>query len=190
MSIHATAKPLMRIMYNDMPEIYSRFKYVPPSTKIAILRDLEKRMVSKSDTRIIADSILIFNTVEKLLNSSDTPDVVCISTCWMLGALIRYEPLVRDDLSASFRVDIEDRLRLFSLQGSVSLLYLRLAQLSVYNSLQSVMQMPEVVRSAGYALHWITQTSYGMRAVADARILDVTERLGSPDACVRRDASG
>ncbi|KAJ7094096.1 hypothetical protein C8R44DRAFT_386195 [Mycena epipterygia] len=90
-SIHTLAKPLMKLMYHrqvlglikknrDTPlsteilEIYSSylaFRYVSPSTKTAILRELSDRAGgSEDDSRALVGSV-VFSQVTELLESPD-----------------------------------------------------------------------------------------------------------------------
>ncbi|KAJ6518571.1 armadillo-type protein, partial [Mycena vulgaris] len=93
-SIHAAAKPVMRLMYHrealalirskrggplsketiDIYSSYLSFKYVSFETKAAILIELRDRAVSTNDAATILDSIGL-NLVEELLNSPDTENV-------------------------------------------------------------------------------------------------------------------
>ncbi|KAJ7037105.1 armadillo-type protein [Mycena alexandri] len=109
-SLHAIAKPLVRFMYHRQAlafidgnrgtplsrasmEIYSSylaFKYLAPSTKIAILMELTARAKAQEDARVLADSIWLREFVE-LLNSPN-PDV-CSATCLLLEELVLHEDL-------------------------------------------------------------------------------------------------
>ncbi|KAJ6592638.1 armadillo-type protein [Mycena capillaripes] len=93
-SIHAAAKPLMRLMYHEQArgfikrnrgiplskatmEIcysYLAFKYISPKTKSLILRELDTRAgVSEEDAQAIAESFsLEWDLVAELVSSSDS----------------------------------------------------------------------------------------------------------------------
>ncbi|KAJ7878679.1 armadillo-type protein [Mycena leptocephala] len=109
MSIHAAAKPLIRLMYHRQAtnfidknrgaslspqtmDIYSRYlgyKYIGATTKAAILRDLESR-VSEDDTDVMIDSLSVQSDLaEGLVNSPHIE--VRRSTCRILARLVLLE---------------------------------------------------------------------------------------------------
>ncbi|KAJ7879133.1 armadillo-type protein [Mycena leptocephala] len=109
MSIHAAAKPLIRLMYHRQAtnfieknrgtslspqtmDIYSRYlgyKYIGATTKAAILRDLESR-VSEDDADVMIDSLSVQSDLaEGLVNSPHIE--VRRSTCRILARLVLLE---------------------------------------------------------------------------------------------------
>ncbi|KAJ7884419.1 armadillo-type protein [Mycena leptocephala] len=92
MSIHAAAKPLIRLMYHeqvrgfikrnrstplsrDTLEIcfsYLGYKYISPATKTLILKDLDVRLEIKEDAGVMVDSLMAqWDLLRTLLGSSD-----------------------------------------------------------------------------------------------------------------------
>ncbi|KAJ7849195.1 hypothetical protein B0H13DRAFT_2361410 [Mycena leptocephala] len=105
-SIHAVAKPLMRLMYHrqamnfirknlgtplsaHIMDVYSRYlayKYISLTTKTAILRDLENRTVFEDDAHLMNDSLAVqSDLVEALLKSPFTE--IRRSACKIFGQL-------------------------------------------------------------------------------------------------------
>ncbi|KAJ7879135.1 armadillo-type protein [Mycena leptocephala] len=89
MSIHAAAKPLIRLMYHRQATnfieknrgAYLGYKYIGATTKAAILRDLESR-VSEDDADVMIDSLSVQSDLaEGLVNS---PHIENTSTAGLL----------------------------------------------------------------------------------------------------------
>ncbi|KAF8179990.1 armadillo-type protein [Mycena galopus ATCC 62051] len=176
-SIHALAKPLMKLMHHrkalsiikknrsnplsgtsmDIYSSYLAYKYLRSSTKTAILHDLDRRAVSEQDARAVVRS-LGSEDVAELLESSNAP---LRSAAWkFLGELAHHESAV------------EAVLRVYPCERIVAFL----------NSEDS-----NVFESAIYALSWITEWQEGAQAAVGAKILDrLTELLESPEVQVRR----
>ncbi|KAF7347343.1 hypothetical protein MVEN_01490000 [Mycena venus] len=154
MSIHAAAKPLMRLMYHEQVRSFIRrnrgfaistatmeicfsylaFKYISPVTKSLILRELDTRLEFDEDARVIYSLVLQRDLVVDLLDSSNAR--ICQYTCNILGGLaISYD-------SASWGVEVCPRI--------VSLL--------------SVDDL-DVQASALYAVARISNTADGVQAV-------------------------
>ncbi|KAJ7789791.1 hypothetical protein B0H13DRAFT_1936375 [Mycena leptocephala] len=105
-SIHAAAKPLIRLMYHRQAtnyieknrgaalspqtmDIYARYKYIGAATKAAILRDLESR-VSEDDADVMIDSLSVQSDLgEGLVNSPHIE--IRRSTCRILARLVLLE---------------------------------------------------------------------------------------------------
>ncbi|KAJ7731596.1 armadillo-type protein [Mycena metata] len=101
-SIHAMAKPLMKLMYHravldlikqqqgippsaETMQIYESYlvsKYVAETTKVLILRELEDRARFEAEARVVAHFLLVY---DMLLDSADV--TVRRWTCWILAAL-------------------------------------------------------------------------------------------------------
>ncbi|KAJ7479280.1 armadillo-type protein [Mycena latifolia] len=144
-NLHAAAKPLMRFMYGrqalafiktqrwiplskEAMEIYASylaygtvllFKYVSPSTKTAILGELERRATSPYDARAVVDSAVL-NLVHELLGSPNA--MVRRSTCRLLGKLVR-DPTVATVLGTTSCVDLVAILRDTNLEVLESAMY-------------------------------------------------------------------
>ncbi|KAJ7875438.1 armadillo-type protein [Mycena leptocephala] len=105
-SLHAAAKPLMRLLYHEQVrsfikrnrglalssatiEIcfsYLAFKYISPATKTLILNELEMRVESQQDALMVVQSLVVqLDLVAELLDSSDTR--IRHYMCSILGTL-------------------------------------------------------------------------------------------------------
>ncbi|KAJ7761798.1 hypothetical protein B0H16DRAFT_1884297 [Mycena metata] len=102
LSIHALAKPLMKLMYHravlnlikqqkgvplstetmKIYESYLGWKYVAETTKAFILRELQERTLAEAEAHIVADFLASYDI---LLDS--TSDGVREWTTWILGEL-------------------------------------------------------------------------------------------------------
>ncbi|KAF7362690.1 hypothetical protein MVEN_00618300 [Mycena venus] len=108
-SIHAAAKPLMRIMYHEQVRTfikknrsaelsratmdvcfsYLAFKYISSATKLMILKELATRAKGEKDARIMVQAIVLqWQLIVKFLDSSDPQ--VRLYTCSILGTLASY----------------------------------------------------------------------------------------------------
>ncbi|KAJ7884413.1 armadillo-type protein [Mycena leptocephala] len=117
MSIHAAAKPLIRLMYHeqvrgfikrnrstplsrDTLEIcfsYLGYKYISPATKTLILKDLDVRLEIKEDAGVMVDSLMAqWDLLRTLLGSSDAR--IRRYTCKVLRMVASHKltPLVLD----------------------------------------------------------------------------------------------
>ncbi|KAJ7479230.1 armadillo-type protein [Mycena latifolia] len=161
-NLHAAAKPLMKFLYHraaldfiagnlgnplstEIMDIYSSYlayKYVSPSTKSAVLKDLQRRVEAEDAACTVADSRAL-HVVEELLGLPDTE--VCRAVCSMLGQLASHESTVPAILS------IEPCRRLVSLFGSD--------------------EDPQVIYSAAIALSRIARSPEGAQAAVDANVL-------------------
>ncbi|KAJ7479057.1 armadillo-type protein [Mycena latifolia] len=174
-SIHAAAKPLMRLMYHRdvvafMKKIrgtplstesaqicasYLGFKYLLPSTKSTILWELCERAKGPDEAHTVVHSPILY-LVDELLGLEDVE--VRRSSCSMLGNLAQQE------CTAVLTVDPCPRL--------VSLLRSK---------------EPKVIEAATHALYSITQSAPGAQSAVEATILDcVADLLQLPDAEIRR----
>ncbi|KAJ7866151.1 armadillo-type protein [Mycena leptocephala] len=121
-SIHAVAKPLMRLMYHEQVRsfikrnhgtllsratleiyfsylVYAQYKYISPATKTLILKEFAVRAEVRGDATTMLDSFLVeWDLVVELLSSSDSQ--IRRYTSNVLGALVssmhESTPLVLD----------------------------------------------------------------------------------------------
>ncbi|KAJ7115614.1 armadillo-type protein [Mycena crocata] len=177
-SIHAAAKPLMKIMYHvaavefikkdrdvalsrQSMDIYLRYlayKYVSPATKAAIVRHLNTKTSSEDASRIVLNSLMESEDLVRDLLSSPDPRTRR-RTCWLLGNLTQYESTMG---------------KLLALDPCVGLFHL----LSDEDK--------DVQSSAMYALSKIGWWEDGARAVLQEDALRLAELLlHSPDARTR-----
>ncbi|KAJ6506100.1 armadillo-type protein [Mycena vulgaris] len=176
-NLHAATKPLLRRMHDRQAlalirksrgsplsskdvEIYTSylwFKYISPSTKIAILRETYERANSEGEALTVANSLALYH-VDALLESSN--DEFRSWTCLILAQLACHETTVAAVLS------INPSKRLVSILQDDNI---------------------EVVQSGVYALYCLAPWQEGAQALVDTRLLECTESLlSSGEARIRR----
>ncbi|KAJ7748959.1 hypothetical protein B0H16DRAFT_898093 [Mycena metata] len=128
-SIHAAAKPLIRLMYReqvrsfvkknretplsrttmDIYLSYLGYKYISPETKTFILNELTGRAEGKNDACVVAQSLLQdFELVGELLDSNSR---LRAYTCNLLGTLASwYEPEILET-TVSLASDVDTKVR-------------------------------------------------------------------------------
>ncbi|KAJ6545886.1 armadillo-type protein [Mycena vulgaris] len=180
-NLHAATKPLLRRMHDRQAlalirknrgtplsskdlEIYTSyiwFKYVSPSTKIAILRETYERANSEEDALTVANSLALYH-VDTLPESPN--DEFRSWTCMILAQLACHETTVAAVLSIN------------PCEWLVSILQ---------------DDNIEVVESGVYALYCLATWREGAQALVDAGVLECTETLlSSGEARIRRWSCG
>ncbi|KAJ7767796.1 armadillo-type protein [Mycena metata] len=174
-SIHAIAKPLMKVMYHravldlikrqqgvplsaETMQIYASYlgwKYVADTTKAVILSEISKRAQAEAEARVVADFLLSYDI---FLDSTNV--VVRSEASWIFG-WVAFHSSTREAVLA-----VRPYGRLVTLLGDRNV---------------------AVVTSACRALAEISRDVNGARAVVDAGVLEIVEQLlESPEAGVRR----
>ncbi|KAJ7479231.1 armadillo-type protein [Mycena latifolia] len=170
-NLHATAKPLMRVMYHraalalirnkrgtplsrETAEVYSSylaFKYVSSDTKIAILRELCDRAELLNDADIVVYSPVLY-LIDGLLQLPETE--IRVATCRLLTCLASHKS------TATALLDLNPCLRLVALLRD---------------------RNPRVIERALQVLGRIITSPNGAQAVVDANVLNsLAEVLESP----------
>ncbi|KAJ7723917.1 armadillo-type protein [Mycena metata] len=181
LSLHAAAKPLMRLMYHRQARLfverntasplstpmidvylsYLEYKYIAVTTKVLVLKELDRRARDDAgDARALIDSLAMeWDLLESLL-SSPYP-AIRSSTCWIFGHLASRES------SATPMLNLKPCERLLPLL------------LEDENS--------AVVESALFALWGFTEFAEGARAIVSSGQLErILNLLDSPGEKIRR----
>ncbi|KAJ7753004.1 armadillo-type protein [Mycena metata] len=154
----------MRLMYHRqarlfIEEKYSQYKYIAVTTKVLVLKELDRRARDDAgDARALIDSLAMeWDLLESLL-SSPYP-AIRSSTCWIFGHLASRES------SATPMLNLKPCERLLPLQDENS----------------------AVVESALFALWGFTEFAEGARAIVSSGQLErVLKLLDSPVEKIRR----
>ncbi|KAJ7022681.1 armadillo-type protein [Mycena alexandri] len=176
-SIHALAKPLMKVMYHsavlnlikgqqgiplsaetmEIYESYLSWKYVAETTKTLILREIYQRALVEGEAHVVSDFVLSY---DGLLESTDL--AVRRWATWIL-AWLAFHSSTREAVVA---VQPCVRLSVALLNGG---------------------DHPDVIQGACYALYGISLDLDGARAVVEAGALEYfTELLESQDSEVQK----
>ncbi|KAJ7753506.1 armadillo-type protein [Mycena metata] len=195
-SIHALAKPLMKVMYHsavlnlikgqqgiplsaetmEIYESYLSWKYVAETTKTLILREIYRRALVEGEAHVVSDFVLSY---DGLLESTNV--AVRRWATWVL-AWFAFHSSTREAVVA-----VQPCVRL-----SVALLKCVFEQFSAISPFQSVFSggtHPDVIQGACYALYGISLDLDGARVVVEAGALEYfTELLESQDTEVQKHA--